>query len=238
MRQDYIEFPRTFKLVLLTNNRPVVNEDGEAAWRRIRLIPFDMTIPPEERDALLTEKLKAEWPGILAWLVRGCLDWQREGLGEPEAVRAATASYRNESDLLGQFFEEVCELGDLASHWTPAVTLRHEFEKWCNERGVPPFAGKTLAEKLRSRGCVAKKKKGTRLVGREDRTMNGLFDSKNAVCRTQKTEWHELPYKRLIYPRVENYRAKRAILSHVSFHWLARSLAMKRGRKNGEEAHR
>jgi len=158
MRQDYFEFDRTFKLVLVTNNKPIVNEDGEAAWRRLRLVPFNVVIPKEERDTRLLEKLKPEWPGILAWMVRGCLDWQREGLGEPDAVRKATAAYRDESDLVGQFLDECCETGELSKLWTPSRLLRHEYEKWSDERGVKAIAGKAFAEKLKEHGCVSQAK--------------------------------------------------------------------------------
>ena len=70
MRQDYFQFERTHKTVLVTNNKPVIAETSNAVWRRLRLIPFTVTIPEEKQDKQLTEKLKAEWPGILTWAVQ------------------------------------------------------------------------------------------------------------------------------------------------------------------------
>jgi len=92
MRQDYFQFERTHKTVLVTNNKPVVTESSNAIWRRLRLIPFVVTIPEGRQDRQLTEKLVAEWPGILSWAVRGCLDWQSRqcDLEFPQAVREAT----------------------------------------------------------------------------------------------------------------------------------------------------
>lgn len=111
MRGDYFSFARTFKVWLVTNNRPQIAETTEAVWRRIRLIPFDVTIPPDERDPDLPEKLKSESPGVLRWLVEGCLAWQREGLADPPAVTTATGHYRSESDPLADFVNERLVIG-------------------------------------------------------------------------------------------------------------------------------
>jgi putative DNA primase/helicase len=94
--QDFFEITPTWKLFLAANHKPTIRGGDYAAWRRIKLVPFTVTIPDEEKDRNLPAKLRAEWPGILAWAVRGCLDWQKYGLGEPEAVRAATDAYRAE----------------------------------------------------------------------------------------------------------------------------------------------
>jgi putative DNA primase/helicase len=87
MRQDFFEYVPQFKLVIAGNHKPGLRAVDEAIRRRFHLIPFTVTIPLEERDQELTDKLKGEWPGILAWMVKGCLEWQRQGLRPPEAVR-------------------------------------------------------------------------------------------------------------------------------------------------------
>src|SRR5262249_20330978 len=110
MRQDFFEVPPTWKLFLAANHKPVVRGTDLAAWRRIKLLPFTVTIPDEERDKHLVEKLKAERPGILAWSVAGCLNWQREGLGEPEEVKAATDQYRTEQDGVAGFIAACCHV--------------------------------------------------------------------------------------------------------------------------------
>jgi putative DNA primase/helicase len=103
MRRDYFEFRRTFKLLILTNNRPAVRENTEAAWRRLRLLPFDVVIPPAERDLYLFQKLQKEWPQILHWCIGGCLEFQRVGMDPPPEVLAATEAYRAESDPAAEY---------------------------------------------------------------------------------------------------------------------------------------
>ena len=108
MCRDFFDFDRTHKLILETNNRPVIGENTEAVWERLRLVPFSVYIPREERDKDLKETLQAEWPGILAWALEGCLAWQRGGLSEPEEVTSATAQYREEENPLAEFFADCC----------------------------------------------------------------------------------------------------------------------------------
>lgn len=97
---EHFEFTPQFKLFLVTNHKPRITGTDEGIWRRIRLIPFTVTIPDKERDKQLREKLQKELPGILAWAVRGCLAWRRDGLGESKQVSQATAEYRREMDPL------------------------------------------------------------------------------------------------------------------------------------------
>ena len=128
MRGDFFEFPRTHKLILATNNRPIVKENTLAIWRRIKLVPFDVTIPPDEQDRQLTKKLVAEWPGILAWAVQGCLAWQRDGLTSPAEVEAATASYQAEQDPLAEFFDACCIFEAKAQ--VPRADLFNAYSAW------------------------------------------------------------------------------------------------------------
>lgn len=114
MRAEFFEFRPEFKLWLATNHKPVIKDTNQAIWRRIRLVPFAVSIPKAEQDKKLPEKLLAELPGILAWAVRGCLDWQRDGLGEPAEVAQATDEYRAESDELAAWLAECCIIGPKA----------------------------------------------------------------------------------------------------------------------------
>jgi putative DNA primase/helicase len=93
MRQDFFEYVPQFKLIIAGNHKPGLRSVDEAIRRRFHLIPFTVTIPPDERDHELDGKLRAEWPGILAWMIEGCLEWQRVGLAPPKAVTTATAAY-------------------------------------------------------------------------------------------------------------------------------------------------
>jgi putative DNA primase/helicase len=119
MREDFFEFRRTFKVFLATNHKPEVQGRDHATWRRIRLVPFGVTFvkqgepinPPLvlPEDPHLGDALIQEAPGILAFMVKGCLDWQRDGLKPPDAVITATNEYRAETDHLPEFITEECD---------------------------------------------------------------------------------------------------------------------------------
>jgi putative DNA primase/helicase len=118
MREDFWEFTPQHKILLATNHKPEVRGGDHAIWRRLALIPFTETFWDQEKgetgtenrqmDKSLPAKLKAEAPGILGWLVRGCLEWQRDGLNLPDKVRTATAEYRGQQDKIGLFIEQCC----------------------------------------------------------------------------------------------------------------------------------
>ena len=93
MRQDFFEYLPQFKLVISGNHKPGLRSVDEAIRRRLNLLPFTVTIPEAERDKELTNKLKAEARGILAWMIKGCLKWQKIGLARPTAVIEATDAY-------------------------------------------------------------------------------------------------------------------------------------------------
>jgi putative DNA primase/helicase len=125
MREDFWTFPPTHKAILLTNHKPAIHGTDDGIWRKLRLVPFETKfwdpddpkykgtfLPTELRqDKNLSLKLKAEATGILAWLVRGCLDWQRDGLTTPDKVRTATLDYRQSEDIVAQFLMDRCLLG-------------------------------------------------------------------------------------------------------------------------------
>jgi putative DNA primase/helicase len=106
MREDNWEFQPTHTLAMATNHKPVIRGTDKGIWRRLKLIPFTVSVEGEQDDKKMPEKLRKELPGILAWCVRGCLKWQAEGLDEPKAVKEATEGYRREQDVLADFLEE------------------------------------------------------------------------------------------------------------------------------------
>jgi putative DNA primase/helicase len=108
MRQDFFEFDPTFKIVLAANYMPQVRGTDYAIWRRIKTVPFTVTIGEAEKDKHLPDKLRAELPGILSWAVAGCMDWRRHGMAEPDEVRLATAAYQSEQDTVAKFLAECC----------------------------------------------------------------------------------------------------------------------------------
>lgn len=155
MRQDYFSFARTHKTLLVTNNRPQIREQSEAVWRRLRMVPFNVVIPAEDRDPKLIEKLKLEWPGILAKLVRGCVAWQRDGLGDSTAVQLATSDYKSEEDITGRFIEdcmETDEQSDESPLFTPWAAVNSAYEAWAKDEGERSSGGRWLGKELDKRG--------------------------------------------------------------------------------------
>ena len=150
MRQDFFEFTPQFKLVIAGNHKPALRSVDEAIRRRFNLIPFGITIPAEERDPNLRDKLKAEWPGILRWMVEGCLAWQSQGLAAPAAVREATSAYLEAEDALSVWVEERC-IRD-ANAWTTAAELFSAWKTWADGTGEFVGSAKRFSQNLETRG--------------------------------------------------------------------------------------
>jgi putative DNA primase/helicase len=174
MRQEYFDFTPNFKVFLATNHKPLIRDTTHSMWRRVRLLPFSVTIPDQEQDHHLTDKLRAEWPGILAWAVRGCLDWQREGLGLPDEVKTATEAYRAEMDTLGEFLREECVLE--AGAQVLARALYQRYDTWAFRTGEKkPLSQKALSLALAERGLTKRHtEKGAAWTGLRER---GLTDA-------------------------------------------------------------
>jgi putative DNA primase/helicase len=149
------DFKPEFKLWLSTNNKPVIRGTDDAIWDRIRLIPFTRRFEGANADSRLPEKLREELPGVLAWMVRGCLEWRKDGLGEPEQVAAATEDYRGEMDTLAAFFEDRCVIHANAS--AGATPLYNAYRQWCDEGGETRLTQTRFGRQLRERGFSSKK---------------------------------------------------------------------------------
>lgn len=143
---EFFQLSPAFKLFASVNDLPEIRGNDEAIWRRIRVIPFTITIPPERRDPRLREKLKGELPGILRWAVEGCLLWQQEGLAPPASVAAATAAYREAMDSVRAFIRARCVEDPAAT--VPFGTLFTAYGRWCEETGRPGPTANTLARRL------------------------------------------------------------------------------------------
>ena len=150
MRQDFFTYTPTFKLFIAGNHRPRFRGVDESIRRRLHLIPFSVTIPKEEKDLKLTEKLKAEWPGILAWAIKGCLRWQIIGLSPPPSVTEATGQYLEAEDTLGTWIGERCKPAGYGG--TPIAILFDDWEKWAKAEGEEPGSKKLFSQKLQDRG--------------------------------------------------------------------------------------
>lgn len=160
LRKEFFEFVPEFKIFFTTNHKPIVKGDDEGIWRRIRLIPFTHTIPKENVDKHLPEKLRNELPGILRWAVEGCMKWQQEGLGEPEEVKAATDEYKEEMDLLSNFLDECCVVMPEAK--VQVNDIHKTYMKWAEENGEYPMKQRAFSSRMQMRGFTKKKSTGNR----------------------------------------------------------------------------
>jgi P4 family phage/plasmid primase-like protien len=149
MRQDFFEFVPQFKLVIAGNHKPRLRAVDEAMRRRFNLVPFNVTIPEAERDKELAEKLRDEWPGILRWMVEGCLAWQREDLNPPDAVRTATRNYFADEDALGRWLDEACILGK--SFETSGKQLYGCWKQWCETNSERYGSQRSFSQGLEAR---------------------------------------------------------------------------------------
>lgn len=150
LNREFFEFRARFKLFLAANHKPVIKGTDEGIWRRIRLIPFTVTIPKPERDRTLLARLLDELPGILAWAVRGCLDWGARGLADPPEVLAATESYRSEMDVVGAFLDERCVRAPSAR--VECAALYAAYSRWCEEMGEFAISQRRFGQKIEERG--------------------------------------------------------------------------------------
>ncbi len=151
-----ITYTPTDTLFLLTNHKPRIPMNDFSTWERVHLIPFNLSFIDEpkkdferQRDPDVLEKLKAEASGILAWLVRGALEWGYQGLNPPKSVKAATAEYRKDEDIVGHFISERCVLRDGAE--VQAGELFKSYVKWCEEMAHKPMNGTRFGKEMKER---------------------------------------------------------------------------------------
>jgi len=163
MRQDFFEFVPQFKIWLTGNHKPSLRSVDESIRRRFNLVPFAVTIPPEQRDKDLPTKLMAEGPGILAWMIKGCVAWQKEGLKAPGAVTNATKDYLDAEDALGLWFAECCVLDRTCGELTSR--LYESFKRWADAAREPHRSMRkfSLALEARGRGLGIEKRNDLRL---------------------------------------------------------------------------
>lgn len=171
MNENFWEFAPTHKIFISTNYKPAIKGDDNGIWRRVRLIPFEVAFwnpdeparPGESRpehlkqDKRLGDKLRAEFSGILAWCVQGCLDWQHDGFRIPEKVRAATKEYRESEDVFASFMAECCTVGEGTVR---ANDLYARFKKWCEGRGENAPGYRSFGQSMTQQGFGRKKSNG------------------------------------------------------------------------------
>jgi phage/plasmid-associated DNA primase len=161
--KDHFEFLPVFKVWIAANHKPTIRGTDEAIWRRLRFIPFETFIKPEDRDPDLERKLRDELPGILNWAIEGCLEWRKNRLPVPQAIRNATEAYRSEMDVVGSWISEHCVV-------QPGLELCFDegykhFAPWCEENFNFAFSKKKVGMLLTERGFLKKSKPQRVYVG-------------------------------------------------------------------------
>jgi putative DNA primase/helicase len=153
---ELFEYFPTFKLFLATNHKPKVIGQDYGFWRRVRLIPFTVTIPKEAQNKRLNQELEAELSGILNWALEGLRQWREQGLNDPKEVLAATQEYRDEEDALQLFIEEECEVSTRVA--TQSSTLYRAYNRWVKEAGEFVMGTKEFSKRLQEKGFVKTKR--------------------------------------------------------------------------------
>ena len=151
LQEDFVEVRPQFKLTISGNHKPEIRGGDDGIWRRVLLVPFDVQIPLSERDPLLGEKLWRERAGVLNWMIDGLIDYLEGGLQIPEAITAATAEYREESDPLGTFLTDCCEISGVPEDKVSSADMVNAFNYWRLERGVEQWKGTTITRQLASK---------------------------------------------------------------------------------------
>jgi putative DNA primase/helicase len=159
MRCDFFDFVPKFKLWIVGNHKPRLDNVDEAMRRRMLLVPFLVQIPAEERDPDLAAKLKAEGPAILRWMIDGCLEWQQVGLAPPKTVTDATEEYFNDQDVVKQWLEDCTEDGGPFA-FTATSQIFASWKAWCDERNLKAGSGNVLSDVLVERGFTRKRSTG------------------------------------------------------------------------------
>ncbi|HEY1630812.1 MAG TPA: phage/plasmid primase, P4 family [Rhizomicrobium sp.] len=167
LNQGFFDFRPVFKAVISTNHKPVIRGTDRGIWRRIRLVPFTVSIPDDKIDRNLEAKLLEEAEGILQWMLDGCEEWFATGLRPPEAAIAAVEAYRADEDPVGEFLKARCEVSAHAINpstarpfETSAKRLREVYTEWCKDEGLDPLTGRTFGTKLTGRGIERRKTGG------------------------------------------------------------------------------
>lgn len=158
LHQEFFDFVPQCKLWFATNHRPEIASGGKAIWKRVRLLPFEVEIPEDEIDPDLKAKLLAEAPGILAWMVRGCLDWQARGLKEPASIRAANRSYQEDEDVLGAFLEDRAIVEP--NVWCSVADLYAAFQDWAKAHGEELLSSKAFSQAMSERKGIRRSRQG------------------------------------------------------------------------------
>ena len=178
LRQEYFDFYPECKIWLATNHKPIVREFSLGFWRKIRLIPFTVTIPEEERILHYDNILLEEKEGIFNWVLEGYMKWKEEKLKTPEEIEEATAEYKSSMDVLAEFIEQCC----IESHRAQIATkeLYKVYKNWCDENDEKPVVKRSFGRQLAERGYksiyISRGERGWGGIALKDKTPDLPFD--------------------------------------------------------------
>lgn len=147
-----IEFIPEGKLWLFGNHKPIIKDTTQSIWRRVKLIPFTVTIPDNEKDEMLPMKLEKEYAGILDWAILGLESLRKEGMTDIESISKATAAYRHDSDLLADFFDDTVEFND--EYRVEKSALKKAYTDWCEKNGQEPLNRLNFKNRLLEKGIT------------------------------------------------------------------------------------
>ena len=160
---EFFDFIPTFKIFMATNHKPKIKGGDNGIWRRIKMIPFTVTIPPEKRDKHLTEKLIAENSGILNWLLEGYSMWEKEGFSnEPSVVSEAIAEYRDDMDSIQTFITDCLEFDASQKSRLDTGSLYAVYQKWCTQNNEQLMSHKWLSTQMQEKGFKKRVSNGLR----------------------------------------------------------------------------
>ena len=198
LHKEFFDYYPTFKIWMGANHKPKIKETDNGIWRRIKLIPFEITIPPEERDGDLPLKLKKEFPGILAWAIKGCLAWQKEGLNPPPEVNMATDTYRGEMDIIQSFLSE-CTI-EKEEGVIKSGDLYKVYSEWCDENGERAVSSTKFSLKMKERGFGKGRVNNLRIWEGIEFTLTGkqlMYSKYEGRKQTEEYEQNVLPWDTL-----------------------------------------
>jgi len=166
--KEHFEFVPQFKLFVAGNHKPAIVGRDNGIWRRVKTIPFEVSIPPNQRNPKLGEELLAELPGILNWALKGYKDWAKNGLQEPSVISQAIADYRNEMDIIAQWLEDDCEKDPAAA--IKARPAYDRFKLWCEQNGYSkPMTSANFYREFKAMFMCVKRNDGNYYLGVKSR---------------------------------------------------------------------
>lgn len=168
LNKGFFTFLPDFKMTISGNHKPDIKDTSDGIWRRMQLVPWDQKVPREEVDRDLPAKLQAEASGLLNRLLEGLCDWREHGLIEPKQVRMATEAYRDQSDELGKFLSDTCDVGDDLPDRPMRVgakELHDTYLAWCADAGGASWSTRGFKKAMIDKGFEQKASNGMKWLG-------------------------------------------------------------------------